>query len=228
MSKNEHKSHWADLDNAAMDARDVQGLAETLEAALAGEASGHYVAARLLANRAWQLAKELKELERLIYPEQEGRGRADQPGPEKAPGGYAARWTYDDCPIGNTDFEERLRKTDRLSYLCHRLHCDDPDFPEEEVLRSNMMDVLEKCIDPKWEKIEVLTIFENFCADYGRVCEAHGFKLGAGFTVRFFEDIKHPYYMSETEAEKEYEHMTQPIELADDDEDDEVEEEEGD
>jgi len=114
-------------------------------------------------------------------------------------------------PNNNTEYEELLRKTDHLAYIYFQLHSDDPNVPEEEVCFDNMLAALEKYIDPKWDKRDVITLFEHFCANYSRIHATQGFKLGAEFTTRFFEDIRHPYYKGHIEALREYEWMKEPI-----------------
>ena len=118
-------------------------------------------------------------------------------------------------PNHNTEYEERLRKTDHLAYIWFKLYTDEPDLPAGELCSHHMIEAVQKYIDPKWSKRDVLTLFENFCADHSRMYEMRGFKTGVAFAAHFFEAVNHPYYMDSIEAERAYEWMKKPIRLAD-------------
>ena len=119
----------------------------------------------------------------------------------------------------NTEHEERLMRSDYLAYLCQQLHGWDHDIPEGEVISNNIVDAVRKYMDPKYSKHEVTTLFENVFGACKVTYEAHGFKLGVDFAMRFFDAVKHPSHMDEIEAMRAFEWMKAPVALAKTDDD---------
>ena len=114
---------------------------------------------------------------------------------------------------------EYLRETDYLAYVYVELYTgeENKDTPEDNEYHNNMLDVLEKHIDPKYNRRDILTLFEDAKAAYQQTCEARGFKRGVEFASRFFDAVKHPYCMDSIEAYRKYEWMKKSVRVINED-----------
>jgi len=113
---------------------------------------------------------------------------------------------------------EYLRETDFLAYLYYELYMmNEKRIPEDTEYINNMLEFLKKHIDPKYNRHDVLTLFENAKAEYQTTCETRGFKRGVEFASRFFDAVEHPYDLNDYEAYKKYEWMKEPIRVINED-----------
>jgi len=108
---------------------------------------------------------------------------------------------------------EYLRETDYLAYIYNELYKgeNEEDTPEDYEYHSNMIKVLEKYIDPMYDRHDIITLYENAKAMYQQTCETRGFKRGVEFASRFYDAIENPCCLSDYEAYKKYEWMKESI-----------------
>jgi len=108
---------------------------------------------------------------------------------------------------------ENLRETDYLAYIYNELYKgeNEKDTPEDHEYLNNMVEFLETYIAPKYDRHDIITLYENAKAMYQQTCETRGFKRGVEFASRFYDAMENPCCLSDYEAYKKYEWMREPI-----------------